>query len=159
MHNLALAAARTAHTASQANVVSAHPVAAVTVSLGLLAFAVGALSFYSGGTSVTGFVSWLTFGLGGGGAASSIHELAQTAEKGVQAIAHGTIIAVSISTALVALCFGGWSWWNRRTSLTGAVSWWLVGVSGGGVLGALVLGFATSALTMLIGVVTPLVTG
>ncbi len=142
--------------ATHANTITVHPGQTVTISIGLIGLGFGLWSFFNGRTSVPGGLAWFIVGMTGVGATAAVRELTQDATTLAQSIAHGTAGAITLGVGVVALIVGLMSWWSRGTSFTGSVSWLAVGLSGGGVAGALVMSLLVALFSFVVGVLTPL---
>ena len=132
--------------------------ATVTISLGVLGAVIGFLSWWNGGTSTTGAASWLVAGMGAGGIVASFKKLLDLSAQGLDALgsAKGSAVVLTVSVSVVALVFGIISLLSWSTSWTGAISWGLAGLSGGGLLGAVVMALFTYGLTIVIAIITRL---
>lgn len=154
MHTILAAAGQ--HAATQ------HPVGrtgSVVISLGVLGAVLGLLSWYSGRTTTTGAASWLVAGMGGGGIAASLKRLMDLSAQGAESLlsAKGSAVALTVGVSVIALVFGIVSLMSWNTSWTGAISWGVAGMSGGGLVGAGLVAVFTYVLTFVISIIARLV--
>ncbi len=130
----------------------------VTISIGVIGAVIGFLSWWNGGSSTTGAASWLVAGMGSGGIVASLKKLLELSAQGAGALtgAKGSAVVLTVSVSVIALILGIISLLSWSTSWTGAISWGLAGLSGGGILGTIVMTLFTYGLTLAITIITRL---
>jgi hypothetical protein len=130
----------------------------VTISIGVLGAVIGFLSWWNGGTSTIGGASWLVAGMGGGGFVASAKRLLDLSTQGLDALmsAKGSAVTLTVGVSVIALVFGIISLMSWSTTWTGAISWGLAGLSGGGILGAIVMALFTYGVTFAIAIISRL---